>query len=108
MLSGDTNNRTRCPHKKLVTRFHQEREMGAGKRRERNFPGGSVVKTPASNARGAGSIPGWAAKIPHALGPKNQHIKQKKYCNKFKKDLKKKKRKPNLRLLLFYVLVFWP
>lgn len=66
MLSGDTNNRTRCPHKKLVTRFHQEREMGAGKRRERNFPGGSVVKTPASNARGAGSIPGWAAKIPLA------------------------------------------
>ena len=66
MLSGDTNNRIRCPCKKLVTRFHQERETGAGKRRERNFPGGPVVKTLAFNARGAGSIPGRAAKILHA------------------------------------------
>ena len=29
-----------------------------------------------SNAEGASSIPGWGAKIPHALGPKNQNIKQ--------------------------------
>ena len=31
-----------------------------------------------------GGIPGWEAKIPHALGSKN--IKQKQYCNKFNKD----------------------
>ena len=41
-----------------------------------NFPGGPVVKTPPSNAKGAGSIPGWWIKIPHALQPKKQNIKQ--------------------------------
>ena len=40
----------------------------------------------ASSAGGTGSIPG--AEIPHALGPKNQNIKQKQYCNKFNKDFK--------------------
>ena len=35
---------------------------------------------------GEGSIPGQGVKIPHALGPKNQNIKQKQYCNKFNKD----------------------
>ena len=33
-------------------------------------------------------IPGQGSKIPHALGPKNQHIKQKQYCNKFNKGFK--------------------
>ena len=56
----------------------------------RDFPGGPVVQTLPSNAGGAGSIPGWGAKIPHASWPKNQNIKQKQYCNKFNKDLKKK------------------
>ena len=32
-----------------------------------DFPGGPVVKTPPSNAGGAGSIPGQRAKVPHAL-----------------------------------------
>ena len=41
----------------------------------RDFSGGPVVKTSPSNAVGAGSIPGWGAKIPHASGPKNQNIK---------------------------------
>ena len=45
-----------------------------------------MVKTLPSGAGGAGSIPGWGAKIPNALWPKNQNIKQKQYCNKFKKD----------------------
>ena len=31
-----------------------------------------MVKTSPSNAEGAGSIPGWGAKIPHASWPKNQ------------------------------------
>ena len=52
----------------------------------REFPGSPVVKTLPANAGGMGSIPGWGAKIPHALGPKNQNTKQKQYCNKFNKD----------------------
>ena len=43
----------------------------------RGFPGGPVVNTLPSNARGMGSIPGWGAKIPHVLWPKKQNIKQK-------------------------------
>ena len=54
----------------------------------RDFPGGPVAKTSPSNAGSAGSIPGHGAKIPHASRPKNQHIKQKQYCNKFNKDFK--------------------
>ena len=54
------------------------------------LPGGPVVKTSPSNAGGAGSIPGPGAKIPRAIGPKNQNIKQKQCCNKFNKDLEKK------------------
>ena len=42
-----------------------------------DFPGSSVVKTSPSNAGGTGLIPGWGAKIPHALQPKNQNIKNK-------------------------------
>ena len=53
----------------------------------RDFPGSLVVKTSPSSAGDAGLIPGRAAKIPHASWPKN--IKQKQYCNKFNKDLKK-------------------
>ena len=58
-----------------------------------------MVETSTSNAGGAGSIPGRGAKIPHALQPKNQNIKQKQYCNKFNKNFKngphKKKSKKN-------------
>ena len=36
-----------------------------------------------SNAGGTGLIPSQGAKIPHALWPKNQNIKQKQYCRKF-------------------------
>ena len=32
--------------------------------------------------RGAGSIPGQGAGIPHASQPKNKNIKQKQHCNK--------------------------
>ena len=41
-----------------------------------DFPGGPVVKTLPSGARGAGSIPAWGTKIPHGLWPKNQNKKQ--------------------------------
>ena len=42
----------------------------------------------ASTTGAMGSIPSWGAKIPHGSRPKNQNIKQKKYCNKFNKDFK--------------------
>ena len=41
-----------------------------------------------SSAEGVDPIPGGGAKIPHTLGPKNQNIKQKQYCNKFSRDFK--------------------
>ena len=40
------------------------------------------VKTLPLNVRGAGSISGQGTKIPHALWPKNQNVRQKQYCNK--------------------------
>ena len=55
----------------------------------RDFLGGPVVKTLPSNSGGVGSIPGQGTKIPQASWPKNQNTKQKQYCNKFNKDLKK-------------------
>ena len=39
---------------------------------DRDFPGGLVVQTFNCNAEVEGSIPGWEAKIPHALQPKTQ------------------------------------
>ena len=53
-----------------------------------DFPGGPVVKTLPSSAGSAASIPGRRAKIPHALQPGKQNIKQRQYCNKFNKDFK--------------------
>ena len=47
-----------------------------------------MVKISPSNAGGAGSIPGQEPKIPYALRPKNQNIKQKQYFNKCNIDYK--------------------
>ena len=52
-----------------------------------DFPGSPVVKTSPSNAGGAGSIPGWGAKIP-CLVANSQNRSNKLNCNKFNKDLK--------------------
>ena len=62
----------------------------------RDFPGGPVVGTSPSSAGVVGSIPGQGAKIPHALQPRNQNIKQKQHCNKFNKDLKNGPHQKNL------------
>ena len=65
-----------------------------------DFPGGPVVKSSPSSVGGAGSIPGWGARIPHTSRPKNQNIKQKQYCNKFNKDFKNgphQEKKKNLK-----------
>ena len=73
-----------------------------------DFPGSPVVKTSPSNAGVVGFIPGRGAKIPHASWPKNQNIKQKQYCNKFKKDFEnipqQKKKKIFLKVSLFPTL----
>ena len=58
-----------------------------------DISGGPVVKLLPSNAEGMSSIPGQGVKIPYASWPKKQNIKQKQYCNKFSKDLKKRERK---------------
>ena len=63
----------------------------------RDFPGGPVVKTSPSNAGCVGSIPGRGAKIPHALWPKNQNIKQKQYFKKFTEEIKKGPHQKNLK-----------
>ena len=47
-----------------------------------------MVKILPSKAGDAGLVPDQEAKIPRALGPRNQNIKQKQYCNKFNKDFK--------------------
>ena len=51
------------------------------------MPSGPVVTASPSSAGGAGLMTGLGVKIPHALWPKNQNIKQKQYCNKFNKRL---------------------
>ena len=42
-----------------------------------------MFETSPSNAGCVGSVPGQGTKIPHALQPKNQNVKQKQYCNAF-------------------------
>ena len=56
---------------------HCDNMDGSRKYYARDFPDSPVVKTLPSNAGGAGWIPGWGAKIPHASGPKKQNVKQK-------------------------------
>ena len=53
-----------------------------------DFPGGAVVKTSPSKAGGAGSIPDQGTKIPPALRPKNQNIKQSNIVTNLIKTLK--------------------
>ena len=53
---------------------------------KRKFPGAPVAKTSPSNAGGADMIPGWGARIPHALWPENQNMRQKQCCSRFNED----------------------
>ena len=66
-----------------------ESAYGSIKNISGDLPGNPVAKTPPASAGGAGSIPGRAAKFPHALWPKNQNIKQKPCYNKFNTDFKR-------------------
>ena len=52
----------------------------------RDFPGGHWLRL-CLTFQGVGLILGWGAKIPHALRPKNQNIKQKQCYNKFNQDV---------------------
>ena len=51
---------------------------GVGNKRGRDFPGGGVVRTLPFNAGGAGLIPDWRTKIPHAFQPKNKQTNKQK------------------------------
>ena len=53
------------------------------KNKIRASPGNLEVKTSHSRVGGVDAIPGRGTKIPQALQPKNQNIKQKQYYNKF-------------------------
>ena len=54
-----------------------------------------------SKAEGVGLIPGQGAKIPDALWPKNQNIKQKECCNKLNRDFKNGPKKKILKKIFF-------
>ena len=68
----------------------QKRPNKNNRKQAEDFPGGPVVRTSPSNARGVSSIPGQGAKSPHASGPNlpTPNMRQKQYCNKFNKDFK--------------------
>ena len=50
-----------------------EQYGGSSKIKNRDFPGGPVVKNPSSNAGDMGSIPGRGTKIPHAAVQLSPH-----------------------------------
>ena len=52
----------------ILCSFRKGTETLIKKNKDRDFPGGPVVDSPPSNARDAGSVPGWGAEIPHATG----------------------------------------
>ena len=58
--------------------------MMTGRKDQKEFTRGPLVKTPPSTAEGAGLIPGSVTKIPHATQPKDK--------NKIKKRSKLQKR----------------
>ena len=65
-----------------------------------DFPGCPVIKI-SPNAEGVGLIPGQGPKIPRALWPENQNIKQKQCWNKFNKDFKNDTHKKTLKKIFF-------
>ena len=70
-----------------------------------DFPGGLVVKTLLSSTGSEGSITGQGAKIPHAVQPESQNLKQKQYCNRFNKDFKNiPHQKQILKIRSIYIL----
>ena len=76
--------------KDVISKLLELSELGKVAGYEMNtqgLRGGPVAKTLPSCARAAALIPGEGVKIPHASRRKTQIIKQKPYCNKFKKHL---------------------
>ena len=70
--------------------------LGESDLASKHFPGSPVVKTSPASTRIACLILGQGSKIPHALQPRNQNLKQKQYCNKFNKDFKDGPHQKNL------------
>ena len=68
----DTDTQTHTPRLMLHQRRKRQGERKISE--DWDFPGGPVVNTSPSRARGTSSVPGWGAEIPHASGPKNQNM----------------------------------
>ena len=68
--------------------WRMENKLGFKEHKYGNFPGSPVVVISPSNPEGLGLIPGQGTKIPPALGPRNQNVKQKQKGNKFNEDFK--------------------
>ena len=60
----------------LVPRTRGAARHGIGNKRGQDFPGGGVVRTLPFNAGGAGLIPDWRSKIPHASQQKTKNKKK--------------------------------
>ena len=73
-----------------------------------------MIKTSPSNTGGAGSIPGWGAKIPHVSWPKKQNIRSTQHCTKLNTDFKngphtqKKNLKKMVKVVIFLLYGFYP
>ena len=68
-----------------ISRFNEAIIMNENEK-NRDFPGGPVVKTLHFHCRGKGSIPGWGTKIPHAT-PHGQKKERKKKLGKEYKNM---------------------
>ena len=56
---------------------------------DKDFPGGSVVKNPPSNARDGGLIPGQGTKISHAMEQQSPLATTKTQCSQINKFFNK-------------------
>ena len=65
--------------------------------KERNFPGGLVVKNLPCNAGGTGSIPCWGTKIPRAAGQLSPRYATKEACVRQRLSHRKKSPRPTAR-----------
>ena len=78
MGMGDKKNWTKgeqniLPQNTLVWHENYFERKQLRRSRYRDFPGSPVVKTSPSNPGSEGSVPGWGAKISHALQPKQKN-----------------------------------
>lgn len=88
---------TRIPHSSLTSKLLASPAGSDFKMHHWDFPGGPRVKTSPSSTGGVSSVPGQGARIPPALQPKTQNVKQKQYRNKFNTDFENGPHEKNLK-----------